>query len=113
MATQNQHKKKVGVRQVLLGSIFLNKEVLRWLPIVSLLVLLGLLMITNRFRGEKILRETVVVQDDLKELRSESATLEAELMNMSRYSEVLKRLKTKGVELKQPAVPPVKIKVKK
>lgn len=113
MATQNQHKKKVGVRQVLLGSIFLNKEVLRWLPYVSLLVLLGLLMISNRFRGEKILRQTVVVQDDLKELRSESATIEAELMNMSRYSEVLKRLNANGLELKQPAVPPVKIKIKK
>ncbi|HKK81542.1 MAG TPA: FtsL-like putative cell division protein, partial [Prolixibacteraceae bacterium] len=62
---------------------------MRWLPFVGILVLMGLVMISNRFKGEKILRELVVVQEEVKELRSESATIEAELMNMSRYSEIL------------------------
>lgn len=112
MATANQHKRKVGLRQVLLGSILLNKEVLRWLPIVGLLTFLGLLMISNRFKGEKILREMVVVEEELKELRSESSTIEAELMNRSRYSEVLKRINSNGLELKQPNIPPKKIELK-
>lgn len=106
-------KKKVGVRQVLLGSIFLNKEVLRWLPFLGLLAFLGLLMISNRFKGEKVLRQTVILQEEVKELRSESSTVEAELMNMSRFSEMLKLVDRKGLGLRQPNEPPVKIKVEK
>ena len=114
MATaKNKTNHKVGIRQVLLGSIFLNKEVLRWLPIVGLLALMGLLMISNRFKGEKILREMVVVQEEVKDLRSESSTIEAELMNRSRYSEVLKEVNKRNLGLKQPVEPPMKIKVKK
>jgi cell division protein FtsL len=105
--TNKATHKKVGVREVLLGSVFLNKEVMRWLPMVGLLVLLGLIMISNRFKGEKILRELVVVQQQVKELRSESTTIEAELMNMSRYSEILRSVNEKGLGLKQPSNPPV------
>lgn len=112
-SAKNKTAHKVGVREVLLGSIFLNKEVLRWLPIVGLLALMGLLMISNRFRGEKILREMVVVQEEVKDLKSESATIEAKLMKMSRYSEVLKEINKRGIGLEQPTEPPVKIKVKK
>lgn len=107
------NKRKVGVREVVLGSIFLNREVLRWLPIVGFIAFLGLLMISNRFKGEKILRATVEVQEDVKELRSESATVDAELMNMSRYSEVLKDVQQKNLGLKQASEPPMKIKVKR
>jgi cell division protein FtsL len=110
MEKKGKHK-KVGFREVILGSIFLNKEVMRWLPFVGMLVIMGLLMISNRFKGEKILRELVVVQEEVKELRSESATIEAELMNMSRYSEILKSVNKKGLGLKQPTEPPVKIKI--
>ena len=110
---KNRHTNRLGVRQVLLGSIFLNKEVLHWLPIVGLLAVLGLVMISNRFKGEKILRKMMVVQDEVKDLRSESATVEAELMNMTRYSEVLKEVNERGLGLKQPLEPPVKIKLKK
>ena len=113
MAKKTSNNRKVGVRQVLLGSIFLNKEVLRWLPLVGMIAFLGLLMISNRFKGEKILRATVELQEEVKELRSESSTIEAELMNMSRFSEVLKTVERKGLGLKQPQEPPMKIKVEK
>lgn len=112
MAKKNKHK-RVGFRDVILGSIFLNREVMRWLPFVGVLVVMGLVMISNRFKGEKILRELVVVQEEVKELRSESSTIEAELMNMSRYSEILKSVNKKGLGLKQPTEPPVKIKIDK
>jgi cell division protein FtsL len=113
MTTAQQNKKKLGVKQVLLGSVLLNAEVVRWLPTVGLLAFLGLLMISNRFKGEKILRETVVVEEQLKELRSEAANTEAELMNMSRYSEIVRRVNDNGLGLKQPNVPPIQIKTRK
>lgn len=111
MVNQNSNK-KLSIRQVLLGSVLLNKEVLRWLPVVGLLTFIGLIMISVRFKGEKILREMVLVQEEVKELRSESATIEAELMNMNRYSIILKRVNANELGLKQPNVPPKKIKAK-
>ncbi|MFA9388645.1 MAG: FtsL-like putative cell division protein [Prolixibacteraceae bacterium] len=113
MATEKPTNRKVGVREVILGSVLLNKEVLRWLPVVGMIAFLGLLMISTRFKGEKILRASVEVQEEVKELRSESSTLEAELINISRYSEVLRRVQDQNMGLKQATEPPVKIKVKK
>jgi len=112
MADQKTNQRKIGVREVLLGSILLNKEVLRWLPIVGMIAFLGLLMIATRFKGEKILRATVEVQDEVKDLRSKSATLGAELISVSRYSEILREVQKRNLGLKQAAEPPVKLKVK-
>ncbi|MCF8358554.1 MAG: hypothetical protein K9H26_07325 [Prolixibacteraceae bacterium] len=111
--TRTKPKKKVGVRDVLLGSILLNESVLKWMPVVGLLTVIGLFMISNRFKGEKILRDMVEVQEKVKELKSESVTVEAELMNRSRYSEILKESQLMGLNLKQSEKPPVKIKVDK
>lgn len=108
-----KRKRKVGVRQVLLGSILLNENVVKWMPVVGLLTVIGLLMISNRFKGEKILREMVVVQEKVKELKSESVTVEAELMNRSRYSEIIEDAQRMGLNLKQSEEPPVKLKVDK
>ena len=109
MATQSKKNKRINFRQILLGNILVNEQVLRWMPVVGLVTFLGLLMISTRFRGEKILRKMVVVQDSVRNLRSESATIEADLMILSRYSTILNEVEKKGLGLKQPDEPPVKI----
>jgi hypothetical protein len=106
-------KSRIGLKQVLLGSMFQNNNVMNWLPIAGLLTFLGLLMITNRFHGEKVLRKMVVMQDSVKNLRFESATIEAELMKLSRYSKILSECEERGLGLVPPLEPPKKIKVKK
>jgi hypothetical protein len=109
MAGQTKKKKSIGIRQILLGSVLVNDQVLKWMPVVGLLTFLGLLMISTRFKGEKILRKMVVYQDSVRDLRSESATIEAELMVYSRYSTILREVDKKGLGLTQPDEPPVKI----
>ena len=111
MAEEGKQKNQVGVRQIILGSVFLNENILKWLPIVVLLAFLGLFMISTRFRGEKILRETHLVQEQVRALRSESATTEARLMRLSRYSTILKETQKRGLGLKQSNEPPRKIKI--
>jgi len=109
MTGQTKKKKNINIRQILLGNILVNEQVLKWMPVVGLLTFLGLLMISTRFKGEKILRKMVVVQDSVRDLRSESSTIEAELMIYSRYSTILREVERKGLGLKQPDEPPVKI----
>lgn len=113
MANKTSNQAKVGVRQVILGSVLLNKEVLRRLPIVGMIAFLGLLMIANRFKGEKILRATVEVQEQVKELRSESASIEKELIGVTRYSKILEEVQKRNMALGHPSEPPIKIKVDK
>jgi hypothetical protein len=112
MVENSKKRKKFNVRQILLGNILVNDQVLKWMPVVGLITFLGLLMISSRFKGEKILRKMVVVQDSVRNLRSESATIEAELMIRSRYSTILNEVEKKGLGLKQPDEPPVKIYVR-
>ena len=96
-----------------MGNIFLNQQVLKWMPTIALLTFLGLLMISTRFKGEKTLRKMVEVQEMVKELRSESSTVESELMKLSRYSAITKEVEKRGLDLKQSEKPPMKIYVKK
>jgi len=109
MVERSKKKKKLSFRQILLGNILVSEPVLKWMPVVGLITFLGLLMISTRFKGEKILRKMVVVQDSVRNLRSESATIEADFMTRSRYSTILKEVEKKGLGLKQPDEPPVKI----
>jgi hypothetical protein len=109
MTVKSKKKKNITFKQILLGSVLVNDQVIKWMPVVGLLTFLGLLMISTRFKGEKILRKMVVVQDSVRDLRSESATIEAELMVRSRYSTILREVEKKGLGLKQPDEPPVKI----
>ena len=106
-------KQKVGVRQVLLGSVLLNDSVLKGLPAVLLMTLVGLVMITNRFKGEKIIRETVMVQDSIKILKLQSVTIEAELVSLSRFSRIQKECEELGLGLEKSEDPPIKIELKK
>jgi hypothetical protein len=109
---ENKQKFKPGrvvLRELLLGSIFVNKDVNKWMPVVVLLVFLGLIMITNRFRGEKIVRKMAEVQEHVKEMRSESATIDMRLVNFCKYSAVVDRVSEEGLGLKQAKYPPYKI----
>lgn len=106
-------KHKVGVKQVLLGSVLLNDSILRGLPAVLLLTFVGLVMITNRFKAEKVIRETVMVQDSIKILKLQSVTIEAELVSLSRFSRIQKECDELGLGLEKPEEPPIKIELKK
>ena len=109
MATNSKKNKRISFKQILLGNILVNEQVLKWMPVVGLITFLGLVMISSRFKGEKILRKMVVVQDSVRNLRSESAAIEAELMVRSRYSTIISEVEKKGLGLKLPNEPPIKI----
>ena len=116
MTTKGENTKRrtrVNVRNVLIGSVFYDEHVTRWFPFILLLVFFGLVLIANRYRGERIIRQTVVLQESLREVRSESAAVAAELMNYRRGTAVEKMVVDKGLGLESPQEPPVKLYVKK
>jgi hypothetical protein len=106
-------KRKPGMKSFLGGTILTDERFTRQLPFLGLLAFLALVIITNRNWSERTIRQIEAVQDTLDELRSESITLSARLMDASRPSEVVEKVEEAGLELEEPVRPPQKIVVQK
>lgn len=115
MAGKNNNGKKsrTGVSSFLRGTILTDERMTRQFPFVIFLVIMGLLMITNRYRSEKVIREIEVLQDTIDDLRSQSITNAARLMYMSKPSEVAEKVKHAGLGLEEQVRAPRKIVVDK
>jgi cell division protein FtsL len=112
---KGKDKAKSGnfVKELLSGSMITEKIILGNLWYVLLLTLLAAIYIGNRFHAEKVTREMTRLQREVKELRAESLSTSADLMYLSRQSEVFKLVKEKGLDLDELKVPPYKILVNK
>ena len=112
---QNKEKGKSGsfIKELLSGSMVTEKIILNNLWYVFLLTLLAAIYIGNRFHAEKITRETTRLEREVKELRAESLATSADLMYISRQSEVLRLVKEKGLGLEELKSPPYKLLVER
>lgn len=94
------------------GTILTDERVTRQLPFLLYLAFLAMLLIANRNWSEKTIRQVEALQDTIDELRSESITMSAKLMDASRPSEVARKVKQANIGLEEPIKPPKKIVVK-
>lgn len=104
-----QKKKKVRVKEIIDGTILVRENVIRQLPFLLFLTLLGIIYIGNRFHAEKMVRQIEQLKVEVNNLRSEQITTTSELMNISRPSEVAALVESKGLELKESMEPPKKL----
>ena len=112
---QNKEKARTGsfMKELLSGSMVTEKIILNNLWYVLLLTLLAAIYIGNRFHAEKITRETTRLQREVKELRAESLATSADLMYISRQSEVFRLVKEKGLDLEELKSPPYRLLVER
>jgi len=101
------------MKNILGGKVLAGKGITEQLPFIFFLCFLGILMISNRYCSEKTIRRMEVVQDSIKELKSESILMESDLMRMNTPSEIEKRVKENGLNLIDALEPPRELKVKK
>jgi hypothetical protein len=111
---ENKEKKKqvsTGsfIRELLSGSMVSEKLILKNLGYISLITLLSAVYIGNRFHAEKITRQTTRLQREVKDLRAESLSTSADLMSVSRQSEVYSNVREKGLNLEELKSPPYKL----
>jgi hypothetical protein len=111
----NKKQLKTGsfIKELLSGSMVSEKIILRNLGYVSLITLLAALYIGNRFHAEKVTRETTRLQREVKDLRAESLSTSADLMYLSKQSEVYAMVREKGLNLQELKTPPYKLLVDK
>jgi hypothetical protein len=118
MADEKENSKKqiktgTFMKELLSGSMVSEKIILKNLGYVSFLTLLAAIYIGNRFHAEKITRESTKIQREVKDLRSEALSTSADLMYVSRQSEVIRMVKEKGLNLEELKAPPYKLLVGK
>jgi len=110
-------KKKVKtgsfMKELLSGTMVTEKIILKNLWYVLLITFLAAAYIGNRFHAEKITRQTAQLQREVKELRAESLSVSADLMYISRQSEVVKLVKSRGLSLEELKTPAYKLLVDK
>ena len=88
-------------------------RVVRQLPFVLFITFLIILYIGNRYHAEKVIRQTMELQTELKELRARAISTASELEFISRQTEVVKLVEDHGLGLKEAVEPPLKITVAK
>jgi len=108
-----QQKPGSFLKELLSGTMVTEKIILKNLWYILLLTLLAAIYIGNRFHAEKVTREMTRLQREVKELRAESLSTSADLMYLSRQSEVYKLVKEKDLNLEELKVPPYKLLVDK
>lgn len=113
MTEKVKNTRKAGVKSFIGGTILTDERVTRQIPFLIFLAFLAILLITNRNWSERTIRKVEVLQGTLDELRSESITLSAKLMNSSRPSEIAKKVENAKIDLQEPSRPPQKLIVKK
>jgi hypothetical protein len=110
---EKKEHKNISFRGILDGSLLAKKEVAKQLPFIIFLTLLGIIYIANRYHAERVSREVLSLQEEVKELRAESITTASELMFISKQSEVSKLVEQRGLGLKESLEPPKKIVIEK
>jgi hypothetical protein len=99
------------LRDLMSGSMVTDKIILRNLWFIFLLTILGAVYISNRFHAERITRETTKLLREVRDLRSESLSISANLMSASKQSEVFRLVKEHNLGLEELREPPFKLKV--
>lgn len=106
--TLNQ-KVHVGssLRSIIDGSILTRSTLVKQLPFLLFITLIGIVYIANSYNAEKTIIEIGKTKRELEELRFEYITTKSNLMFHSKQSEIAAKLADRGI--KESLVPPAKI----
>ena len=100
-------------KELMSGIIFSDVIVLKNLWFIIFLTILGAIYIGNRFHAEKITRESSRLAREVRDLKAEALSISADLMEVSRQSEVYRMVREKGLGLEELKSPPYRLVVDK
>jgi hypothetical protein len=104
-----EKEKSFSFRDLLDGNVLTRKAVIRQSRYILLLVVIAFLSIANRNHAEKTVIRLNQLQGDVKELRAQSITISADLVRISRQSEVVRLVNRYELGLEENLEPPKKL----
>ncbi|MGI5975378.1 MAG: FtsL-like putative cell division protein [Paludibacter sp.] len=96
-----------SIRDVLNGNIFTKKFIRKQYLLIILLVILSVFYIDNRYTSEKQIKRIAELKKEVQDVKYESLTISAELMGITRQSNILELLENKNMKLKPGDTPPI------
>jgi cell division protein FtsL len=99
--------------ELLNGKFFEREIFVRNKLLLFIIFLMLMANITVRYKTAKVLREVDRLDKDVKELRAHSISVAADIIKLTRPSEILDRIKNNNLGLEPSRVPPRKIYVEK
>ena len=91
------------------GTFISERLILNNMRYVALVSGLALIFITNRFQAERVEREIIKLEQEVRDLRAEALSVSAEYGSVSRQSEVFDLVKSRRLGLEELRVPPYRI----
>ena len=98
-AGQQKSPKRRGVMWVLGGGILQDKNSLKQLPLVLLLLLFGILLVANRYYVEDLSREKLATEERISFLKEHKIEMQKEYQETVKISTIARELDTLGVGL--------------
>ena len=86
-----------SLHSILDGTFLTKGKFRRAMPFIIFLMILGVIYISNIFKVEKTKRQIDNLEEELRELRYEYITSRSKLMNESKPSEIVIKLKETGI----------------
>ncbi|MFH0761259.1 MAG: FtsL-like putative cell division protein [Bacteroidota bacterium] len=102
---------KVSMKDLLGGKVLSKNTVLRQIPFILFVTALILFYIANQYKGEKIMRQIMGLEKEVKELRSEYSSTAFDRQQLSTQSEIIEMINAKGLPLLEAKKPPYIIKL--
>ena len=96
-------------RGLLSGTFISESLILKDIRYSVLVAMLAVIFIANRFNAESVEREIIVLEQEVRDMRSESLSVSAELGSVSRQSEITELVKARGLGLQELREPPFRI----
>ena len=109
---ESEPAKEGFLKSIISGSLLGEKIILGNLGYIAMLTIVGAFYIANRFHAEKITRESDLLHEEVRELRAEAMATSADLMYLSKQSEVIRLVRDRGLDLTEIKEPPYKLIIK-
>jgi len=101
--------KSSTLRDILNGNILTNKFLQKQYLLLIMIAVLTFLYVDNRFYCETQLAKEIDLKKKIQDVKYESLTISAELMEISRQSNVMNKVNESGIPLIQSTTPPIVI----
>jgi len=101
--------KSSTVRDVLNGNILTKKFFQKQYGLLIMIAILAFIYVDNRYYCETQLAKSIELKKQIQDIKYESLTISADLIKISRQSNVLNMVNERGINLIQTTTPPIVI----
>jgi hypothetical protein len=99
--------KSSTLRDILNGNIFTKKIIQKQYGLLLMIAVLAFSYIDNRYYCEKQIKKETQLKEKIEDAKYSSLTISAELVTLSRRTNVIKMLKNKNINLEESTTPPI------